>query len=69
MGLRTNIELHGSGALSAFNTCREAGLESKAARMHLLSRYRGQHFVTPAMADSSMDIMLSSSSVNCRIAM
>ncbi len=34
-------------------------VEQKAARMHMLNRTRGRHFVTPAMADSSLDIMLS----------
>lgn len=58
-GLRTNIDLHGSGAVGAYNARQEARLEAKAARMHMLSRYRGQHFVTPAMADSAMDMMLS----------
>lgn len=56
LGLRTNVELHRSAALGARQ---EAGLESKAARMHMLSRFRGQHFVTPIMADSAMDVMLS----------
>ena len=55
-GLRTNIELHRGSAIGARH---EAGLESKAARMHMLSRFRGQHFVTPVMADSAMDVMLS----------
>ena len=27
--------------------------------MHMLSRFRGQHFLTPIMADSAMDVMLS----------
>ena len=57
--LRANIEPLGAGAIGGFNSCAEAGLESKAARMHMLSRYRGKHFITPAMADSSMDVMLS----------
>ena len=56
VGLRTNNELHRGAALHAGL---EAGLESKAARMHMLSRFRGQHFVTPIMADSAMDVMLS----------
>jgi len=34
-------------------------LESKAARMHMLGRLRGQHFFTPVMADTAMDVMLS----------
>jgi len=34
-------------------------MERKAARMHMLGRMRGQHFVTPAMADSALDVMLS----------
>jgi hypothetical protein len=54
--LRTNVELYRGVALGAGH---EAGLESKAARMHMLSRFRGQHFVTPIMADSAMDVMLS----------
>jgi len=54
--LRTNNEPHRGAALCAGH---DAGLESKAARMHMLSRFRGQHFVTPVMADSAMDVMLS----------
>ena len=34
-------------------------MEAKAARIHKLNRFRGQHFVSHAMADSSMDVMLS----------
>jgi AcrR family transcriptional regulator len=37
----------------------DARLESKASRMHLLNRLRGQHFLAPVMADSAMDVMLS----------
>lgn len=37
----------------------DAWLEAKATRMHMLGRLRGQHFITPAMADSPMDVMLS----------
>lgn len=55
-GLRANIELHRGAALHAGH---EGGLEMKAARMHMLSRFRGQHFLTPIMADSAMDVMLS----------
>ncbi len=54
--LCTNEELYRGAALCAGH---EAGMESKAARMHMLSRFRGQHFVTPVMADSAMDVMLS----------
>lgn len=53
--LRTNVEL-GSAALCVRS---DADLEAKAARMHMLSRFRGQHFITPVMADSAMDVMLS----------
>lgn len=55
-GLRSDIDLHPGVAASVHQ---DAGLASKAARMHLLSRFRGQHFVTPIMADSAMDVMLS----------
>jgi len=37
----------------------DAQLEAKAAHMHMLGRLRGQHFLTPVMADSAMDVMLS----------
>jgi hypothetical protein len=37
----------------------QGGLEAKAASMHRLNRFRSQHFVTPVMADSAMDVMLS----------
>lgn len=37
----------------------DAQLEAKAAHMHILGRLRGQHFFTPVMADSAMDVMLS----------
>jgi len=56
MSLRTNNGLHQAAAFCAGH---ETGLESKAARMHMLSRFRGQHFVAPIMADSAMDMMLS----------
>jgi len=37
----------------------DARLEVKAGRMHMLGRLRSQHFFTPVMADSAMDVMLS----------
>jgi hypothetical protein len=37
----------------------EAQLELKAARMHQLSRLRGEHFASPVMADSALEVMLS----------
>jgi hypothetical protein len=46
-------------ASGARRTHDAAGLEGKAARMHLLSRLRGQHFLATVMADSPMDLMLS----------
>ena len=55
-GFRTHDALYQGAGLGAGP---DADLESKAARMHMLSRFRGQHFVTPIMADSAMDVMLS----------
>ena len=54
--LRVDIELHRSTACHVHH---DSALELKAARLHTLSRFRGQHFVTPIMADSAMDVMLS----------
>lgn len=54
--LQSNIEFRRSAAACASS---EAEVASKAARMHMLGRFRGQHFVTPIMADSAMDVMLS----------
>lgn len=56
VGLRATIERHRDAMLRAAS---DASLCSKAARMHMLSRFRGQHFLTPVMADSVMDVMLS----------
>ena len=56
IGINSNIEQYCRAALGASH---EAGIESKAARIHTLNRFRGQHFLTPVMADSSMDVMLS----------
>jgi hypothetical protein len=56
VNFRTHNVLYQGAALGAGH---DTGLESKAARIHMLSRFRGQHFVTPVMADSAMDVMLS----------
>jgi len=54
--LSMDVELPGGGTSGARD---DAGLETKATRIHTLSRMRGKHFLAPAMADSAMDIMLS----------
>jgi AcrR family transcriptional regulator len=36
-----------------------ARLEKKASQMHTIGRLRGKHFLTPVMADSAMEVMLS----------
>jgi len=54
--LQANIPFRLSAAPCA---SAEAATASKATRMHMLGRFRGQHFLTPVMADSAMDVMLS----------
>ena len=56
MRLRTNAELRSAAALCVRH---DGELEAKAARMHMLGRFRAQHFITPIMADSALDVMLS----------